>query len=130
MNAEGPHEPGPLPTRDARRGGSLHPSAADAPSSPILPGGNPGPRLARASCWLAVLAILLGLLLNWLAKSPAVVHALMFLIVILFVTGLLLALVALLGTRRWGRRDVVGPALGGLVISGLMLVVMINRNVQ
>ncbi len=100
------------------------PAASDrkAPEPPAPPGRNLGQRIARASWWVCFLAILINFVAGMFRESHAALASNIGGVSLVMVAiGLILAVIALLGVAKWGRDDVVRPALVGLVLSLAMI---------
>lgn len=103
------------------------PSAESSPAAGAPAPMTPAERAARMSWRLPFLAIIIGLLTTpWRENSRGVAIATSIASVVLIAGGLILAIVALLGTRKWGRRNVLMPALVGLGVSSYLIFNMVS----
>ena len=81
-----------------------------------------GQRIAEASWISCGVAIILSLVISALhLKSRSAALILNYITIALMVLGLVLSVTALLGMRRWGKGDMVRPALSGLILSLALL---------
>jgi hypothetical protein len=79
-------------------------------------------RAARYSIYAPIAAVLL----NWLSNSVGMETAQMKLIIgsiiiALFIIGLVMAVIALIGMRKHGKKGILGYAVAGLLINGLVI---------
>lgn len=85
------------------------------------------PPLARRAATLSWILFLLALAVSALGRGLGLRLVADFLILLFLLTGFSAAVFALAGIKRHGRKGILLPALAGLVLNGLFLLVWITN---
>lgn len=101
----------------------MDPIPQPASSLPATPDRPRGATFARWS-WLLVV---IGIVVNGLVKRAFGAFAADLVVLALIVTGLALAILALARVRREGRAGILLPAIVGLVLNGLLVLIFVTN---